>query len=62
MKSCGKKAKTDAAAPVPAPATSAAAPASKAKNGGEKKASTVDDERLKGQHEADEGREGVYES
>ncbi len=50
VKSRGKKAKTDAAAPAPA----AAAPASKAKKGGEKKASSADDEAAKDQQEADE--------
>lgn len=46
MKSRGKKAKTDAA--------TAAAPASKAKKGGEKKASAADEEAAKDQQEADE--------
>ena len=59
VKSRGKKAKTEAAAPAPAPApataaAAAVAPASKAKKGGEKKASAADDEAAKDQQETDE--------
>jgi len=56
VKSRGKKAKTEAAVPAPAPTTAAAsaAPASKSKKGGEKKASAADDEAAKDQQEADD--------